>query len=570
MHRLSYIAIALLLVPMPWTPALADETPQVRVLMDVSASMQRTDPHDLRKPAMRLIAELLPAGADVGVWEFAHDVDVMLPVATVDDDWREDGRAVADAIHSRGQATDIGAALEAAADTWTDNTGAEEAPRHIVLFTDGHVNISIDDDEDAAERSRIIEELMPSLNDRDIAVHTIGLSDEIDQELLEQLAEGTGGRMAVTEDADQLERVFLRLFEQVAPRDSVPLADNTFMIDESVSEMTVLAFRESEGDPVALQTPDGDTLDATMADGDSLRWRSEPHHDLITMDTPPTGEWGLLGADDPDNRVMIVTDLQLRTEPLPPYTIAGESLDFAGKLTEGDTPIDDDDFLAVTRFELDTDDAGTLELPRVDDTAVHRLAHSPEAGTQYFTLKASSETFERETRQQIEVVDTPLIMSRSELPDEPDLERTLRISPVSDVVDTDALEVEITVEVEDRDPMVLRFAEPNDNGEWRIALDTLDPTQDVHITVEAIGEMADGRSFRATVDAFDSDGLGEDTRAAEPHWGLLGGLLFLLNVILFGIIGLVFYLLQGRRRQPPSLGSAADGTGTADTASEKA
>ncbi|MFV8833766.1 VWA domain-containing protein [Aquisalimonas sp.] len=570
MYRLSFIIIALMLLPMPWAPALADQAPQVRLLMDVSASMQRTDPHDLRRPAMRLAAELLPDGTDAGVWAFAHDVDVMLPVSSVDDTWRENGLAAADLIHSRGQATDIGAALEAAADTWMESPAADDQSRHIVLFTDGHVNVSIDDDEDAAERRRIIDELMPALNDRDITVHTIGLSDEIDHELLELLAEGTGGRMAVTEDADRLERVFLRLFEQVAPRDSVPLADNTFMIDDSVSEMTVLAFRETEGDPVELQMPDGDTLEATMADGDGLRWRSEAHHDLITMDAPPSGEWGLLGAEDPDNRVMIVTDLQLHMEPLPPYTIAGEPLDLAGHLTEGDAPINDDDFLGVTGFQVEAGDAGTLDLPRVDGAALHRRAHSPEPGTQHFTLTASSETFAREVRQQVDVVDTPLIMSRSELSDDPDLERKLRISPVSDAVDTDALEVEITVEADDRDAKVVRYAEPDDDGEWRIALDSLDPYLDFQITVEAVGEMVDGRDFRATVKTFDSDGLGEDARGADPHWGLLGGLLFTLNVILFGIIGLVFYILQGRRRQPPHLGGPDEGTGTSETASEKA
>lgn len=569
MHRLLFIVIALLVLPSPWSLVSADDGPEVRVLMDVSASMQRTDPDNLRRPAMRLMAELIPAGSEVGVWAFAHDVDVMLPVTTVDESWRDEALAAADTIHSHGQATDIGAALETAAGNWMEDNDADRH-RHLVLFTDGHVNISIDDDEDAAERDRIIEELMPALNDSDITVHTIGLSDEIDHELLDLLAEGTGGRVAVTEDADELERVFLRLFDQVAPRDSAPLTDNTFTIDDSVSEMTVLAFRKQDGDPVQLETPDGETLDADMADGDSLRWRSEPHHDLITLDAPSSGEWGLLGAEDPDNRVMIVTDLQLHMEPLPPYIIAGETLDLAGHLTEGDTPIDDDDFLGVTRFQVDTDDADPLELPRIEDTALHQVSHTPEAGTRYFTLQASSETFAREARQQVEVVDTPLIMSRSELPDNPDLERKLRISPVSDAVDTDALAVEITVEPDGRDPKVLQFAAPNDNGEWRIALKSLDPQQDFHITVDAIGEMADGREFRAAVDSFDSEGLGDDARDVAPHWGLLGGLLFTLNVILFSIIGLVFYLLQGRRRSAPSLGGGNDGTGTAGTASEKA
>ena len=562
--RCSIIVLLILLAPLVVTPATADQSPdaEVRILVDVSASMLRTDPDNLRRPALRLTSELLPEDTRAGVWDFADDVNAIVDVAAVDQQWRDTTRGAARWIHSMGQGTDIGAALETAAADWFAAPPSDDpAPRHLVLFTDGKVNISDDPQEDQAERQRIMGPLMDRLVEHGVTVHAVGLSDEIDQELMEALSRRTGGRMAVTRQAGELERLFLGLFDQVAQRDSLPMDRNRFQVDDTVAELTVVAFHDGDAEGVRLRDPDGDTLDESMA-GDRVRWRSEPHHDLITIDQPPPGEWELLGAEDPDNRVMIVTDLRLHTDDLPAYSISGESFAVGAYLTEADEPITRDGFLDLTRFRLLDDTGEARALERDGESGRFATTVTPEAGAREFVVRVSSDTFRREARHRLEVLDTPLTMEREGLEEHPELQRRLIFRPVSDAIDPQALEVELTLTAESGSEQRLRVSHNDDAEHWDISLDTLDPHQTFGIRADAIGTMPDGRTFRAAIDSFETAGLdagADDSEAAGPNVAVLATLLVVFNLILFAVIGLIFYLLQQRRTTPPALsGDDAD------------
>lgn len=537
------------------TAAAQSGGPEVHILVDVSGSMQRTDPDNLRRPAIRLAADLLPEAGRAGIWAFGEEVSTLTAPASVDDDWRAAARASSRDIHASAQYTDIGAALEAATAEWlADGDGKEERPRHVILFTDGRVDITGtgDAEEDRRERRRILEELAPQLQDRGVHVHTVGLSEDIDHELMEALARTTGGHMTATRDADELERVFLRLVTQVAPRDSVPLEGNLFRVDDSVSELTVVAFRESDGEPVRLRTPGGTTLSQERTEGD-VRWRSEANHDLITVEAPASGEWELLGAEDPDNRVMVVTDLKLDMDALPAYAIAGEPIMVRARLTEDDEPIGRDEFLELTRFTLTTDDGAEHRLERERDEATFATSVTPAAGDRRMTLRVAADTFERVARHRMEVLDTPLELERSALPDRPELERRLRFRPASDAVDPADLAVELTVQTQASEQL-LRFPEAGSDGTWDVLLDTLDPHQDFTVRATAVGTMPNGRDFRATIARFELPGLARETTSGEsPGWLLLGSMLVVFNLILFSVVGLAFYLFQQRRTTPPSL-----------------
>jgi hypothetical protein len=73
--------------------------PDIRVLVDVSGSMKTTDPQNLRIPALKLLAELLPANATAGIWVFDQKVVPLMPVATVTPQWKQKARASAAKIH---------------------------------------------------------------------------------------------------------------------------------------------------------------------------------------------------------------------------------------------------------------------------------------------------------------------------------------------------------------------------------------------------------------------------------------------------------------------------------------
>ena len=438
-------AVGLLLV----CASAAAETPRtdVRVLIDVSGSMVDNDPANLRVPALALLVGLLPPDTVAGIWTFAERPERQVAPAVVDPAWKQSAGAAAAAIHSRGQRTDIEQALRTAASAWEEPPG--ETRRSIILLTDGVVDTG-SEAASRASRSRLLAEGVGALEQAGAAVHAIALSAHADHELLKQLAVATDGWYERAEDAGQLERLFLRMFEKATQPDTVPIAGNRFSVDDSIDEMTVLVFREQEAPPMKLHAPDGSTL-TTESAGDHLHWRSGSGYDMVTLGHPQTGEWTIEGETDPDNRVMVVTDLRLEVADLPGYVLPGEDLLVAASLSEGGTPIDRTDFLRLVGMStlqhgvdgdrsdlimMDDGEAGDAALG--DGVFSVTVGGGEQEGVMYLDIIADSGTFIRESRQSVGVL-WPA-SARLEDGERP----VLRVTPQSELLQRDGLRVEAT------------------------------------------------------------------------------------------------------------------------------
>ena len=409
--RKSWFALLCLLFTA--APSQAAPAPDIRVLIDVSGSMKKTDPPNLRVPALKLLAELLPAGASAGVWLFAEGVTPLLPVAKIDANWKLRARQGAARIHSQGQFTDIEQALRVASKDWTAD--APPGVRHLVLLTDGKVDLAGNATGSEASRQRVLGELLQRLAAQHVRIHTIALSDDADRALLQGLATKSGGWSEVTQAADALQRAFLHIFEQAAAPDALPLKDNRFTVDAGVKELTLLVFRSAEG-TVTLTDPAGQSLTAQKA-REPVRWQSEAGYDLITITAPAPGDWQFSGSKDPDNRALIVTDLSLSVGEVPSTTLAGQRLPLAAALQEQGRPIDREDFLKLVDLDAGfTGEGGAGELVTMTRKAgsadfAGEGGQTLAPGAYELTVRARSATFQREKRLRVQVLDAPLTVT---------------------------------------------------------------------------------------------------------------------------------------------------------------
>ncbi len=339
----AILSLLCLLALLPGTGPAFAATPDVRILIDVSGSMRQTDPQNLRVPALRLVNELLPVGVRAGVWLFAEKTQVLSPVGEVDATWKAQTRARLGRIHARGLFTDIEQAIEAAVTGWEGPAATGE--RHIVLLTDGLVDVSKDEAQSLASRERILSAQLERLQRLHVKVHAIALSDQVDTKLMRILAGRTDGWLESPKDADALQRVFLRILEQTTAPMTVPLKGNRFEIDDQVSEFTLLAFRGAGG-ATRLRSPSGEEISSSSRTEGTL-WRTEADYDLVTLADPMPGEWELEGVSDPDNRVVVVTDLGIEMEPLPSALQAGSSQRIETWLTERQRPVRRPDLLKI-------------------------------------------------------------------------------------------------------------------------------------------------------------------------------------------------------------------------------
>lgn len=314
--------------------------PDVRVVVDISGSMKKNDPKNLRIPAVRLLTNLLPSNAYAGIWTFGQFVNDLVPSQVVSNEFRRLATTKAGEINSAGLFTNIGGALERAAKDWR---GKEPAgPRHIILLTDGVVDISKEPEENAKARFDLLNRLIPELKAQQAKVHTIALSLDADMNLLRKLALDTGGNFEQAQNAEDLNRAFLRLFEQAAPRDSLPINDNNFNVDPGAEEITLLVFKKPTSTATEIRTPDGKTHKQAALPL-SWRWHSENTYDLITIPQPPAGAWKIVADIDPENRVLVVSKLKLHVQEIPSVALAGEEIDLSATLFDSDKPLTNED-----------------------------------------------------------------------------------------------------------------------------------------------------------------------------------------------------------------------------------
>jgi len=389
----------------------------VRVLVDLSGSMKKNDPKNLRQPAIRLITNLLPPESKAGVWTFGQYVNMLVKHGVVDDKWKQMATAQSSKINSTGLFTNIGGVLERAAANWKEKSPDEK--RSIILLTDGMVDISKDAAENEKERKRILQDVLPKLKTLGVTIHTIALSDGADKELMSALSGHTDGWFEAVKDAEGLQKAFLKIFAQAAPQDTVPLTDNKFKIDGSIDEFTLLVFKKEGSEPSQLVTPEQQVLAADKTKA-NMTWYSDDGYDLITVKQPQQGEWGIIADVDPDNRVMVVSDLKLKTPEMPNNLLANETVNYAASLLEEGEIIDKPSFLELVEFKLvlnkqdgsvdviELKDDGTEGDPvKKDGEYAARLNVGKDAGLLQVTLVAESPTFERSREYGINVAGEP-------------------------------------------------------------------------------------------------------------------------------------------------------------------
>ncbi|WP_028877231.1 VWA domain-containing protein [Teredinibacter turnerae] len=325
-------------------PAPAD----VRLVIDVSGSMKRNDPNNLRQPAVDLLVQLLPEGSRAGVWTFGKWVNMLVPHRDVTDPWRATAQAKASEINSVGLFTNIGEALEKA--TFEGAEGGAEFRKSIILLTDGMVDIDKSPEQNKREWRRIADEVIPRLKEAGVTVHTIALSANADTNLLNKISLATGGMAEVAHSADDLMRIFLKAFDVAAPAEQVPLTDNQFVIDSSVEEFTALIFRQNADEQTQLVGPDATVYEASKSNPD-VKWHRSPDYDLITVNQPLEGEWGVKADMAPDSRVTVVSNLNLRVLPLPINVMGGQVETLSLMLQEDGKTIDRPEFLSLMKIE---------------------------------------------------------------------------------------------------------------------------------------------------------------------------------------------------------------------------
>ncbi|PIE43051.1 MAG: hypothetical protein CSA50_07125 [Gammaproteobacteria bacterium] len=488
----------------------ADEPKDVRVLIDISGSMKKNDPNNLRIPAVNLLTELIPDGNKAGVWTFGQYVNMLVKHDVVDDRWRKMAKQKANQINSVALFTNIGSALEKAADNLFNSNVSKDV--HFILLTDGMVDIDRDPAKNYAERERILSDIVRKFKNAGAVIHTIALSKNADSSFLNKLSVHTNGASERAESASDLTRIFARTFDQAVPAEQVPIEGNRFDIDSSVEELTALIFRQPGSREASLIEPSRQRYNLNNKP-DYVRWYQDAGYDWITVKRPFEGTW-IIDADLlPDSRVTVVSHLQLKVQKLPVNFFAGDMLDLVVSLEEKGETITAAEFLKVIDVDLkirrEDGKSGTKRLsdpnnPPVNGIYQDKVSKLSTVGQYEVNVLVDGKTFKRKNRQIVNLR-SPLDVELSVAPeaDQP-AAYNLVVSPLSEDIDLSRTRVAARITAPNGTSKIemLPLSKRGDKWQMKITPKKGDGAYRVDLKVQTVNTQ--GNSFKFAPRSFDA------------------------------------------------------------------
>ena len=111
----------------------------------------------------------------------------------------------------------------------------------------------------------------------------------------------------------------------------IPLLDNRFRVDFGVKQITFIIARKRFKEAVVLVRPDGSKARISAAN-ERTRWVEGLDHDIITIDNPMPGPWQAIGEIAAENRIQLISDVDLKVQQLPIQLYSGERIRVTGAL----------------------------------------------------------------------------------------------------------------------------------------------------------------------------------------------------------------------------------------------
>lgn len=501
-------------------PLEQQKAPDVRVVIDISGSMKLNDPENLRRPALELLVRLFPEQAKAGVWTFGQWVNMLVKHQPVDEVWRKNALQASQKINSVALYTNIPEALKKAADD-VDNLDLNY-DSHIILLTDGMVDISKSAKENAAARDEILKQILPKLRDAGFTIHTVALSKNADKELMERLAVETGGLTAVANSAEDLTQIFLQAFDAAAPAEQVPLEGNVFIVDSSIEEFTALIFRKEGSDDAVLVSPDQQQYSHDKH-GTDISWHRSDTYDLITVKSPFEGEWSLIADLEPNSRVTIVSNLSLVVNRLVASMFVGGDTEISALIEEQGKTLQQAEILKLINMQVNIQrrDDGKQWLYSLsernpapsDGLFSGDLSMLEEAGVYDIVVRADGKTFSRERKQTVAVRETLDVTQASSDDAIPTHEVTLFAQNPN--IDTDASKVLARVKRPDGSS-ALKAVKVIDERTWQLELKGVKQSGYYEVSFEATGQYSNGSQFDFSTEPVTVEHLVAGSPLAKP------------------------------------------------------
>lgn len=318
---------------------------QFRVIVDASGSMVISDPDRLTSESLRLIGDLAPEEeSSLGVWLFGEQPRVLLPEAPISSSLKSSLKNNLGGYVTEDLQTDLESVLRLMLDTPSASGIPADSEQHWILVTDGMVDISLDQKVNDLSRQTILTPILNELIAKGIHLHTVSMTGYTDADLLKTLSLKTDASYTEVAVPEDLLSTFNRIFTVANKVDELPFEGNTFFVDDSIDEFTLLVFHDLGKNPKVI-APKGDVL--TLKDDQKVNVARGNRYTMVTVEKPTLGTWQVENVNIEKSSVRIVTNLKVEASNLASVLFVNEPLFSNVGLFENDALIKDPILLEV-------------------------------------------------------------------------------------------------------------------------------------------------------------------------------------------------------------------------------
>ena len=410
------IFLILLFLSVFSTQTLAKEQAlDVAIIIDTSGSMKKNDPNNIRNEAAKMFISLLGRKDRVSLVSFSGRAYPRTRFLSLNERKNEQKLLkTIDKLVTNGKFTNLHDALQRGYELLTSKSQKGHA-KHIILMSDGKMDLG-NEERNLRLLEKTLEELTPKLAKQNIKVHTVAFTKKAYIPLLKLAAEDTDGQFVLLKSHKSVHQVFENLFERTKLPEMLPLREDSFVLDEDVKEITIVATKHKPYSNITLSSPDG--LDFSKANQtENIKWFAAKQFDLITVKKPAKGYW-LIKYSEGGNKAYIVSDFKLEAISTKKNAEPGSPLQIQAYLSKHNKKINRRALLRTTEFRakvtsptgaiLDNlllDDGSEIGSERND--GIYGISYAFETeGTYKLEITAKGQTFDRKKTLFIDVLST--------------------------------------------------------------------------------------------------------------------------------------------------------------------
>lgn len=350
------------------------------VVIDISGSMNHSDPNRLAQEAIKLFTDMMSAKGDkIGLVAYSHKIVTERAMVALDDEnEKQEFKEFVQTLKPGGD-TDISLGIKRAIKILDTNKTPQNKPL-IIILADGNNDLPKGSKRTVDDVDKDMKAALAQAKSQGYPIYTIGLNADgkLNADFLEEISHETGGKFFSTKSATDLPDILSEIFadhSQLKITNIAPIiATGKFqevpinIPNANVKEANI-SLMSSQNIALELYNPSGQQVAIPSSE---VLYSNSNTYGLLKILNPEKGEWKLSvkGIDGDKIKINLIFNysLGLDLDPIPSSAVIGDTIDFKAFFENNQSAIKDAELYKGVAGTVIIKDLDTLKEEEIELT----------------------------------------------------------------------------------------------------------------------------------------------------------------------------------------------------------